>query len=629
VPAENRLIVGCPGQVAFVRKELQRLGLEAEYKRLGPEGYVLAVPPEGALIAGRDDRGTYYGARTFLQLVSQTTTEGAPPRAPCCRIVDWPEHALRAYMIFATGWPQDPLDPEVLKKFIYKQVAGFKYNTLVWQMKAGYRYSRRPRLANRCALTREQVRDVARFARDHFIEIIPDTNLLGHANWIVLKHPELKEDGKPYQLCTRHPETYPMLFDILDEMLEVFDYPKRLHVGLDEVRWKTFNLPEKERCPRCRGIPKWKIYADHVTALHDYLKSRNVEMWMWGDMLLPGHNGGPPFQCARALELIPKDIVIANWSAKYVKGSCRTFSEAGFRVVRSNSRDIPPEDAPYVLGNLASFWYRHPWCPLSQVGERGLMMATAFAAEYSWRTNREHVSLQTWTRQTDINILRLLARPPLPHAGPECIPISLEKVANRSLRDEKAGDDKGWFDLGPGHDLRFAPKGPCRIGRATFTLPETKALVLSRRSPATPTSIPIARNTGSVLFLHTVCFPPDKANRKAYLKAFLAPNEGVPAVHVRAVYATGATRDIPIRVGMEVGSWLPRNGGEYLVRCPYLLRLPTPECRERGDGTADAVLYVFEWENPFPKQRLERLEFRHAGGNAPYALVGLSVRAAR
>ena len=101
---------------------------------------------------------------------------------------------------------------------------------------------------------REQMRDILQFARDNYLDVIPNTNLLGHANWIVLKKKHLQEDGKPHQICSRHPETRLLIADVLDEMLDVCDYPKRLHVGLDEVRWKTLNLPESERCPRssCR-----------------------------------------------------------------------------------------------------------------------------------------------------------------------------------------------------------------------------------------------------------------------------------------------------------------------------------------------------------------------------------------
>ncbi len=624
-PGAGVILVGRPDTFPRLRRELRARGLLKRFDQLPAEGHVVVVEPSLVLLAGRDKRGTYYAARTFLQLAAHGARKDRLPDAPACTIVDWPDMPFRGHMIFTSGWPQDPLDEDMLKEFIYKQVAGFKYNTLVWQMKAGYRYSRRPRLANRCGLTRETVRAVADFARDHFLEIIPCTNILGHGNWIVLKYPELKEDGKEHQICTRHPETYPLIYDVLEEMDEVFDHPKRLLVGLDEVRWKTFNLPEEERCERCRGIPKWQVFADHVNTLHEFLSARGTEMWMWGDMLIPSHNGGAPFHCRKALDLLPKDVVICNWSAEYSPGSSRMFSEAGFRVIKSNSRQVPESERPYVEGNLASFWNRHPWCPISQVGEKGLMMDTAYAAEYSWHVNRENTRLSDFRRENDINVLRLLARPRVPRGSAGCKPISLKTVKNRALLDERAGDGKGWADRGPELDLSFAPAGRVAAGDTTFEIDENEALYLTAGAVEAGT-IEVRRKAASLVFLHTVVFPADRDARKQYLQAFLAPNEGVPIVDVEIGYADGRTLVVPLRVGMEVGRWLPENNGEYLVRCPYILRVPTRKSRRETPGKANSVLYVYEWPNPRFRSRIDSVRLRHRGDAADYALLALSTR---
>jgi hypothetical protein len=622
-----RILVGIPSRFPELAAALEASGTESP--KLQPEGYLLLVTPEKVLIAGADDRGAYYGARTFLQLVAHATSDGGLPRAPACLIRDWPDEAFRGAMIFTSGWPQDPLDPEVLKEYIYRQVAGYKFNTIVWQMKAGYTYESYPRLANRCAMTKEQVRDVAQFARDHFIEIIPNTNILGHANWIVLKYKELQEDGKPHQLCTRHPQTYPMLFSVLDEMLEVFDHPKRLHVGLDEVRWKTFSLPEDERCPRCRDIPKHQIYADHINRLHDYLASKGVQMWMWGDMLVPTHNGGPPFNCQKALDLIPKDIVICNWSANHSAGSCEMLAKLGFPVVKANSSQMTLADAPHTFGNLASFWYRHPWCPFSQSGERGEMIHQAFAAEYSWHINREDIGQGAFARRNDVNVLRLQAQIPRAAGSEACTPLSLEKVLNRDLRDEQAGDGKGWADLGPDLDLHLFPTGKLMVGRAPFTVPESRALYLDGTEERSMAEIPIDRKAASLLFLHTSVPPEEAEARKKYLKHFLAPNEGVPVVEMQVTYDGGMEERVPVRVGMEVGFWRPTRGSEYLVRCPYLLRVSTAGQAKQNPESPDAVAYAYEWPNPRPDTAIRSVRFRHTGTEAAYGLFAVSVREPR
>ena len=623
--ASARVLLGVPGRFPELAAALKASG--TDLPKLKPEGYLLLVTPEQVLIAGADDRGAYYGARTFLQLVAHATPDGGLPQAPACHVLDWPEQSFRGAMIFTSGWPQDAFDPEVVKEYIYRQIAGYKFNTIVWQMKAGYRYESWPRLANRCALNREQMRDVIRFARDHFIELIPNTNILGHANWIVLKYPELQEDGKPHQLCTRHPQTYPMLFDVMEEMLDLFDHPKRLHVGLDEVRWKTHNLPEAEQCPRCRGIPKHQIYADHINRLHEFLAGKGVQMWMWGDMLVPTHNGAKPFDCSKAMDLIPKDIVICNWSANHSAGSCEMLAKRGFPVVKANSSEMVLADAPHTFGNLASFWYRHPWCPLTQSGERGEMLRQAFAAEHSWHVNREDTSQEAFARRNDVNILRLQAQPPRPKGTETCLSISLAKALNRDLRDEEADDGKGWADLGPDLDLRNFPTGEILAGRTPFTVPDPRAVYL--QETAKSAAIPIGRRVASLLLLHTAIPPAAGDARKQYLKRFLAPNEGVPVAELRVTYAGGVERIVPLRVGMEVGFWQPTRGSEYLVRCPYLLRFPTALCQERHPGSTDAAAYVHEWVNPLPRAKIETIELRHTGTEAAYALFAISARELR
>ncbi len=52
------------------------------------EGYYLSVTPTQVVIAGRDQSGTYYGAQTFLQVMSQ-------PNVMQCEVKDWPSVALR------------------------------------------------------------------------------------------------------------------------------------------------------------------------------------------------------------------------------------------------------------------------------------------------------------------------------------------------------------------------------------------------------------------------------------------------------------------------------------------------------------------------------------------------------
>ena len=62
-----------------------------KFKKLVPqheEGYYMAVGPKGVVIAGRDERGLYYGVQTLRDMMSKGQLE-------TCTIQDWPDVKFR------------------------------------------------------------------------------------------------------------------------------------------------------------------------------------------------------------------------------------------------------------------------------------------------------------------------------------------------------------------------------------------------------------------------------------------------------------------------------------------------------------------------------------------------------
>lgn len=66
------------------------------------EGYYLKVTPKEIVIAGNDERGTYYGVQTFLQLA-------AGPELACVEIADWPATPDRGVVegFYGNAWSFD------------------------------------------------------------------------------------------------------------------------------------------------------------------------------------------------------------------------------------------------------------------------------------------------------------------------------------------------------------------------------------------------------------------------------------------------------------------------------------------------------------------------------------------
>ena len=85
------------------------------------EGYYLSVTPEEVVIAGNDERGTYYGVQTFLQIASV-------PEVMCVTVSDFPDVATRGMVEGYYGNPYSEEDRKSMFEFFGKQ----KMNTYIY-----------------------------------------------------------------------------------------------------------------------------------------------------------------------------------------------------------------------------------------------------------------------------------------------------------------------------------------------------------------------------------------------------------------------------------------------------------------------------------------------------------------
>ena len=85
------------------------------------EGYYLSISPEEVVIAGNDERGTYYGTQTFLQIASGN-------EVMCVTISDYPDVATRGMVEGYYGNPYSEEDRKSMFEFFGKQ----KMNTYIY-----------------------------------------------------------------------------------------------------------------------------------------------------------------------------------------------------------------------------------------------------------------------------------------------------------------------------------------------------------------------------------------------------------------------------------------------------------------------------------------------------------------
>src|SRR5262249_29876578 len=118
-----------------------------------------------------------------------------------------------------------------------------------------------------------------------------------------------------------------------------------------------------------------QLFAGAVNDLYNHLvKQRHVEMLMWADRLFDGttYNWGEwessKNGTARALDMIPNDIILCPWhyepQAQYP--SVPLFLKKGFRVLPASYKNLEAvknliefsfkNDSPRMLGHLFTSW---------------------------------------------------------------------------------------------------------------------------------------------------------------------------------------------------------------------------------------------------------------------------------
>jgi Glycosyl hydrolase family 20, catalytic domain len=239
--------------------------------------------------------------------------------------------------------------------FINEELAPRKVNTLLILVDYRYQFKSHPELSDSFGLTKADVKKIVVACRKNHIRVIPQINLLGHQSWashtgkLLAAYPQLDETPwikmpEKYvwpnadnlycrSYCPLHPDLHPILFDVIDELCDAFE-TDAFHGGMDEV----FYIGE-DKCPRCGGKDKSELFAGEVRAIHDHLAQKGRELWIWGDRLLDGKTTGMGEWEAsfnntyRAVDMIPKDVVICDWHYERADKTAVYFAMKGFRVL--------------------------------------------------------------------------------------------------------------------------------------------------------------------------------------------------------------------------------------------------------------------------------------------------------
>ena len=362
-----------------------------------PDGFGLSADARGARVHATTPRSAVYGALALADGIgpdgSLAALQAADAPALEHRVL---HHSLRP----GAGWRHADYI-----RFLEQVVARGRYNVLVLGVQAVFPWESHPELRGRATWTPAEVAALRETAEGLGIELVPGILGMVRSPEILARHPRLREDQHAWMLCTRHPDTWPLLRELYDELLGAFEPARFVHIGHDELVWKSGRTEGELRCPRCAGTPRWRLYADSLAWHLDYARSRGLRAIAWSDVLAPGHNGHREGG-HRALGLLSDEqraaLVLASWSR--LGDQERQFEDSAVPLIRGSTGYLEHKRAGLdevqeeITGELLALFYPTPWVTFGKhPGEAPLdyqWAAVLAAGATAWRPELAQTELE-------------------------------------------------------------------------------------------------------------------------------------------------------------------------------------------------------------------------------------------
>ena len=328
------------------------------------EAYSIDVSSDGILVRAVAPEGIYRATRTLLKSVGTEKTSSV--EFPSAEVSDWPRFGYRGLMLDVS---RHFSDVEMVKRTIdmlalhqlnifhwhltddqgwrieikshpeLTEIGAWRDDTVVGRYLGGTDY---PTDGKRHGgfYTQEQIREIVAYAKERYIEIIPEIDLPGHTSAVLAAYPQLGCEDKEYKvanrwgvirdvLCAGNPASLDLFKDIMDEVCDLFP-GKYIHLGGDECvkdRWKV--------CPKCqKKIRELGLKDGSRYSKEDYLQS-----WFMGEVAsFVQSKGKRVIGWDEILEGVPMDdSVIMSWRG--TEGGI-TAARMGHDVVMTPTSDM-------------------------------------------------------------------------------------------------------------------------------------------------------------------------------------------------------------------------------------------------------------------------------------------------
>ena len=289
-------------------------------KDIDDEGYKLIVDKNGIFIYGQNEKGLYYGTRTLSMLLNLKGKRKERLSCPCLEIDDKPKYGHRSFMLDES---RHFFGVDEVKKII-SMLSDLKINYFHWHLSddQGFRinfktFPKLKEIASKRNKTKiesmdndswdnnvyegcydyHQIKEIISFAKQRYVEIIPEIDIPGHTSAIVAAYPFLHCSNKQCEvrgdfgvfsdiLCLGKQSSYDFIRSLLDELCILFKDSMYIHIGGDEV--SHLNHEKCDDCKRMleklnlKSFDELQAYFSNMMAKH-ILDTTNKKVIMWHD----------------------------------------------------------------------------------------------------------------------------------------------------------------------------------------------------------------------------------------------------------------------------------------------------------------------------------------------------------
>jgi hexosaminidase len=344
------------------------LKLTDNKKDLGFEGYSIEVSTKDIIITAPYPAGIFYGIQTIRQLLppeieNNSKVEDIEWQIPCLKMEDFPRFSWRGYMLDEARHFHGK---EIVKKML-DLMGLIKLNRFHWHLTddqgwrieikrypklievgskreetqvGGYLSKKRDGIPHSGYYSQEEINEIIDYAKERFIQVIPEIDLPGHTRAALASYPNLSCKGYPFSVSTRwgihrdvmcvgKEEVFEFVQNVLKEIVELFP-SNMVHIGGDEVlkkRWKECS--DCQRRIDQEGLTEEKdLQTYFINRISAYLRSLKQEVICWNDVLDANLKENVICQYwlrhkKRVIEHIRKgrDIIMTNFKYTYLDHS--------------------------------------------------------------------------------------------------------------------------------------------------------------------------------------------------------------------------------------------------------------------------------------------------------------------